>query len=181
MKKRGIALIGFRTTGKSLTGSILAEQLAHVFVDMDDMLVASFGKDIDSWVGSHGWESFRKAESELLETLSKRENLVVATGGGVVLYERNRRTLRESFHVIWLRAAPETIYSRLISDPKTPANRPALTDLPLREEIERLLRDRSPLYAEAADLILETDKSSAEEVALQIREQLTEQRKAEIK
>jgi len=177
MQKRNIALIGFRTTGKSLTGKVLAERLSRVFVDMDDMLVATLGQDIDAWVRSHGWESFREAESALIETLSSRENLVVATGGGGILEERQPKGLRKGFYVVWLQAAPETIYSRLIEDPKTPSNRPPLTDLPMKEEIERLLQERSPLYAETSDLILETDNCPAENLALRIQAWLAEQQR----
>lgn len=170
MKRRNIALIGFRTTGKSVTGKILAKRLGRIFVDMDDVLVATLGQDIDGWVRSHGWESFRKAESELLKTLSLRENLVVATGGGVILKGDNRQILKESFDVVWLQAPPHTLYSRLLEDPKTRSQRPALTDLPMKEEIERLLHERSPLYSQAADLILDTDTCPPQEVASQIHE-----------
>ena len=179
MNKRNIALIGFRTTGKSLTGKVLAARLERVFVDMDHELVASFGQDIDAWVRSHGWESFRKAESALLETLSSQQNLVVATGGGVILDERNRKALREKFCVIWLKAASQTVYSRLIKDPKTPSSRPPLTELPMKEEIERLLQDRSPLYAEASDLALDTDQGSVANLVLRIQEWLAEQSEPE--
>lgn len=169
MKKRNIALIGFRTTGKSLTGKILATQLDSIFIDMDDLLVAAFGEGIDSWVRSHGWESFRKAESDLLGTLCCKEELVVATGGGIILDEKNREMLRQNFHVVWLQASPETIYSRLLRDPKTSSQRPPLTDLPIKEEIDRLLEDRYPLYAQTADLILESDNSPARELASRIK------------
>ena len=84
-EKTRIALIGFRASGKSLVGKLLAEELNLSFVDMDERLVASFGRGIDQWVQAHGWESFRQAESELLEELSREQGLVVATGGGVVL------------------------------------------------------------------------------------------------
>ncbi len=166
---RNIALIGFRTTGKSLIGSILAKRLQRTFVDMDVNLVKSLGQDIDSWVRSHGWESFREAESKLLATLARQDCLVVATGGGVVNREANQQRLRRSFVVVWLRASPRTIMTRLAGDPKTAANRPPLTDLPLEEEILHLLEERSPHYAESADFTIDTDYASPKDLATKIQ------------
>ena len=162
-KNRSIALIGFRATGKSTVGQILAQELGRTFADMDERLVAVLGQDIQDWVRSHGWESFREAESDLLETLASVKEMVVSTGGGVIIRPSNREILRNRFLVVWLRASPETVHSRLTRDPKSEAFRPALTPLPLKEEIEHLLSERSPWYAETADLILETDVLSPRE------------------
>jgi len=170
--KENVALVGFRTTGKSLVGRALARKLHRTFVDMDAELVVSFGLDIDAWVRSHGWESFREEESRLLEELAGRRNLVVATGGGVVLKAGNRERLKNHFFVIWLQASPQTIHSRMVHDPKSAANRPPLTDLPLQKEIERLLLDRNPLYEEVADLTLRTDNASAVELTAEIRRRM---------
>lgn len=172
MGKRNVALIGFRTSGKSLVGKILADRLGMHFVDMDEALVAAFGQDIDGWVAAHGWESFRRAESDLLESLAHQDARVVATGGGVILRETNRRRLEENFFVVWLQALPETIQLRMTQDPKTSSSRPPLTDLPLQEEIHRLLQDRTPLYAETADFTLSTDGMAAEDLADAIRARL---------
>lgn len=158
MRKHSIALIGFRATGKSLIGRLLAEALGMELVDMDAELVARLGQDINTWVGNHGWESFREAESELLTALCRGKNLVLATGGGIVLRAGNREMLKDGFLVVWLEASPETIHSRLVLDPKTSSNRPPLTGLSLDEEIRRVLEERIPLYRETADLELVTDE-----------------------
>ena len=158
MRKHSIALIGFRATGKSLIGRLLAEALGMELVDMDEELVARLGQDINTWVGKHGWESFREAESELLTALSRRKNLVLATGGGIVLRADNRKMLKDGFLVVWLKASPETIHSRLVLDPKTSSNRPPLTGLSLEEEIRRVSEERFPLYMETADLDLVTEE-----------------------
>lgn len=162
-KRLNIALVGFRATGKSTTGQVLAQKLNRTFVDMDEQLVASLGQQIREWVRSHGWESFREAESSLLETLAPREDLVVSTGGGVIIDPFNREILKSRFLVVWLQATAETVYSRLTRDPKSEAFRPALTHLPFKEEVEHLLSERSPWYRETADLILETDTLSPQE------------------
>jgi shikimate kinase len=150
MKRRNIALIGFRATGKSTVGEVLASDLGLEFLDMDRHLVLNAGRDIAEWVKQKGWESFRQAESDLLVRISARSGLVVATGGGIVLEEQSRRALREKFFTVWLKAAPATIFARLSSDPGSPATRPPLSNLPMEEEIMKVLLDREPLYAETA-------------------------------
>lgn len=160
MKKHGLALIGFRATGKSTVGRALARKLGWTFMDMDALLAESFGRDINAWVRLHGWESFREAEAKLLMTLSGRNEIVLSTGGGVILGDSNRETLKRNFDVVWLQASPQVIYSRLKDDPNTTGSRPALTNLPLREEIERTILERQPLYHDTADYVLDTDFST---------------------
>src|SRR5208282_2905558 len=103
--------IGFRATGKSAAGKILAEKLGMQFLDMDQRLISEAGRSIAAWVEQEGWGPFRRAESGLLKLVSAQQGLVVATGGGVVLDPQSRRVLQESFFTIWLKAAPETIYA----------------------------------------------------------------------
>ncbi len=157
MKSR-IAMIGFRATGKSLVGSLLAQHLGWTFVDMDDELVASLGMNIDQWVKLHGWRAFRREESRLLSSLAARDRTVVATGGGVILDPANRVLLRSAFHVIWLRASKETILSRILGDDRSAAYRPPLTGMPLEKEIETVLNERLPLYETTAEHAVEVDR-----------------------
>jgi shikimate kinase len=168
MKSR-IALIGFRATGKSFLGRGLAQGSGWAFVDMDDELVASLGMSIDQWVKLHGWESFRREESRLLSALALRDRVVVATGGGIVLDPANRALLRAAFHVIWLKASRETILSRILGDDRSAAFRPPLTGLPLETEIETVLEERLPLYAETAHHSVEVDLSDAREIITTLR------------
>jgi shikimate kinase len=177
--KSNIALIGFRASGKSLLGGLLAQELKLSFVDMDERLIASFGKSIDQWVQSEGWESFRKAESELLGQLAHEQGLVVATGGGVVLSTLNRNLLREHFFVIWLKASPETTNLRMLSDPHTETNRPAFTILPLREEIQETLAERRTFYEETAHITLETDDALPAQLVSIIQRQLSPDEKGQ--
>lgn len=174
MKKSNIALIGFRATGKTAVGRILAEKLQRSFIDMDERLTETFGCEIKDWVREHGWESFRNAESDLLGTLAGSEGLVIATGGGVAVRPSNRETLKNAFWNVWLKASADTIRARLEGDPKTESNRPPLTALPPMEEIEHLLTERGPFYRDAADLELETEAATAEELAEKIREWVRE-------
>lgn len=168
MEKLKVALIGFRATGKSAVGEILARKLGWEFLDMDEALVADFGQDIQAWVSAHGWEAFRRAESDLLRELGGRERLVVATGGGVVCDAANRERLQAGFFVVWLRALPATILGRLQQDPKTSSLRPALTGMSPDDEVRSVLAERSPWYEETAQLALATDNTAPEQLAEEI-------------
>lgn len=172
MSRSNIALIGFRATGKSVVGKALASRLKRRFVDMDVQLMEAFGCDIRTWVQDHGWESFRDAETDLLIDLARQESTVVATGGGIVEREVNRNVLKAHFFVVWLQASPETVYARLTGDHNTSFHRPPLTQMPVREEIEHLLRLRSPLYEKAADLILSSDEGSPLSLSTTISERV---------
>ncbi len=151
MRQRNIALIGFRATGKSTVGKILARKLGREFVDMDQRLSSEAGRDIATWVKENGWDSFRKSESGLIGIISEQKGLVVATGGGIVLDPQSRKVLRNHFFTVWLKATPQTIYARLISDPESLRTRPALCDLPMKEEIVKVLSEREALYCPGCD------------------------------
>ena len=157
MRERNIALIGFRATGKSTVGKILARKLGRQFLDMDHRLASEAGRDIAAWVKQDGWDSFRRAESALLKLISLQKDLVVATGGGVVLDPQSRRVLLENFFTVWLKATPETIYARLSSDPGSTLTRPSLSELPVKEEIEKVLLQREPLYSQVAGAEIDTE------------------------
>jgi shikimate kinase len=169
MKERNIALIGFRATGKTAVGKILAQRSGLIFIDMDQHLTASAGREIACWVKLEGWNSFRQAESELLKTLGTRGGLVVATGGGVIIAPENRHVLKQNFFSVWLKASAETIHSRIISDPLSCSTRPPLSDLTLEDEISKLLSEREAFYSETADIEIDTEGKTMSEVASEIK------------
>lgn len=164
MRKSKIALIGFRATGKSVVGRLLAEKLSWSFVDMDDQLVAGMGMNIDAWVKLHGWTSFRREEARILRDLAQHDQVVLATGGGVILASENRELLHSEFHVIWLKAGKETIISRILSDDRSAVYRPPLTELDLESEVEVVLGERLPLYEATAHLTIQVDQLDPQEV-----------------
>ncbi|MHC1725700.1 MAG: shikimate kinase [Syntrophobacteraceae bacterium] len=172
MRERNIALIGFRATGKSSVGKILARKLSRVFIDMDLHLSASAGREIACWVRSEGWGTFRKAESELLTNLASRKGLVVSTGGGIVLAPENLAILDQHFFTVWLKASAETIHARINSDPQSCSTRPPLSDLPLKDEIEKTLLERTPLYSKAAGLELDTEGKTLTRIVQEIADYL---------
>lgn len=173
MKLTNIALIGFRATGKSTVGQILALRLNKSFIDMDRRLIKEAGLDITDWVGRNGWPSFRRAESGLLEILRLHKNLVLATGGGIVLDPQNREALRKDFFAVWLKASGHTILARLNEDPQSRQTRPALSALPLEEEVLSLLCQREPVYTASADLAIDTDSKTPSQIAREIEEALS--------
>ena len=162
---RNIALVGFRATGKSSVGRIVALELGWSFVDMDEELVSVFGESIDKFVARKGWPSFRKEESRLLERLAQGERQVIATGGGIILSESNRSILRKDFLVVWLKASARVLIERLRSDPTTSSYRPPLTDLRLEDEVCHLLKEREPFYREVAHHVIDTSSLSLDDVS----------------
>jgi shikimate kinase len=160
-----IALIGFRASGKSTLGPMVARALEWRFADMDELLSASLGLSIAAWVERFGWESFREREARLLVELSREDKIVVATGGGIVEREDNRSVLRKAFFTVWVRCAPEILCRRLACDEKTTALRPSLTGRGIFAEMAEVLARRTPWYEASAHLVLKGDSSSPEDLA----------------
>lgn len=152
-----IFLIGYRCTGKTSIGLLLADSLGALFVDTDQAIVAEQGRSISAIVAAEGWDRFRRLEKEMLASVCGRGNLVVATGGGIVLDAGNVAMMKRYGKVIWLTAQAETIYRRMVADTATRRNRPALTEKALRLEIDDTLIQREPRYHAAMDLEVETD------------------------
>ncbi|WP_456370154.1 shikimate kinase [Thermodesulfatator atlanticus] len=163
-----IILIGFRATGKTTVGKKLAELLSLPFLDLDEYIVKKAGKTISEIVEEKGWPAFRELEKEALFEMSKKDNLVLALGGGAVMHADEMDLIKANSSVIWLKSHPEIILKRLSEDEKTCAFRPALTDKDLAEEISLLLSKREPLYEKYADLTVETDHKAPQEIAEEI-------------
>ena len=125
-QKRKIILSGYRATGKSTVGRLLAERLNIGFIDMDEVLVARHG-EISDLVRERGWDYFRAWEKELLEELVASCEVVISTGGGAVLHQDVWRELKETGLVVWLTADLETICCRLDADSDSGSQRPSLT------------------------------------------------------
>ena len=148
-----IFLVGLMGAGKSTIGKKLAERLGKTFVDADSEIERRTGATIELIFDIEGEEGFRKREAAMLDELTARSDVVVATGGGAVLWQENRDRLAGRGTVIYLNAPPEVLARRTESD-KT---RPLLqTDDRLQRLLE-LLREREPFYKEIADVIIDTD------------------------
>jgi shikimate kinase len=158
-------LVGYRCTGKTSVGRLLAKALDWTFVDMDHELVAEAGIPIEEIVDNRGWEYFRECEAQLLGGLSQATEQVISTGGGVVTVPENIAMMRGSGKVVWLHASPGTIAARMEVDRSTAGQRPPLHGNNSVVEIEEVLAERLPLYDEAMHLQVETDDLSVEEVS----------------
>ena len=163
-----ITLIGYRGTGKSTVARLVAERLGWQWVDGDARVEELAGRTIREIFQTEGQTGFRDRETAVIRELTARDRLVIAAGGGAILRPENRQAIKSSGMAVWLLASPEMIVPRLAADPNTAARRPALTTAGGAEEIRQLLEQRAPLYRLCADLIVETDQCSPEQVADQI-------------
>lgn len=163
-----IYLIGFRGTGKTTAGRLVAQNLGWEFIDADDYLEKKAGKTIRQIFQEGGEGLFRDLEEEVIQELSGMENKVVAAGGGAVLREKNVENMKKNGPVILLEADAHTIYERLQKDPKSHTQRPNLTKLNSFEEIVHLLEYRKPYYEKAADFRINTATIRPEEVVMRI-------------
>jgi shikimate kinase len=164
--RRGLALVGTRGTGKSTVGRILAGRLARPFLDADDELERKLGRPIAALFAQEGEPWFRDWEERILSELTTNHpRAVLATGGGVVLREGNRRALRSFGLVVWLRADPGVASARLRADGRGVERRPALTAAGTLAEIAAVLEARTPLYRAVADVVVDTSGRTADAVA----------------
>ena len=168
---RGLVLIGYRGTGKSTVGRILAESLGRPFLDSDREIEARAGRSIRSIFAESGEGEFRDLEERTLdELIAENPGAVLATGGGAVLRRANRDGLRRFGFVAWLTAEPVELARRLEADRPGLAGRPALTSAGTLDEIAEILAVRSPIYAELADSVIATDGKEPRQVAEAILE-----------
>ena len=165
-------LIGYRCTGKTTLGKALARRLDWSFVDTDRKVVETAGVSIARMVKRHGWPFFRQQERKALQTVSDGDRQVVATGGGVVLDDRNIVAMKNAGKVVWLTASEKTIQARMLYDEATAGNRPALTGQGLIAEIHSVLTQRKPLYEKAADFQIATDREKITVIGDRILEKL---------
>lgn len=165
---RNIFLTGYRATGKSAVGRLLASRLGRPFLDMDRLIEERQGCTIKELVAARGWPHFREEERKLLAELAGRAGLVVATGGGAILHRQAWAALRASGLVVWLTADRETICRRLAADAATEGQRPSLTGRDIEEEVAGVLAERTPLYREGSDLAIDTACRSPEEIVREI-------------
>lgn len=156
-EKTKIILTGYRATGKTTIGRLVALQLDFAFLDTDREIEIRQGRTISSMVTENGWPFFRTLERQYLTGLVDRENLVVAPGGGAVLHQDIWQQLMESSLVVWLRADARTIIKRINADAATPGQRPALTDADMTTEVKRVLAERDGLYRAGSHLILNAE------------------------
>ncbi len=160
-----LVLIGYRGTGKSTVARLLAARLGLEVVSLDQEIVRRAGRSIPAIVAEDGWPYFRDLESEIVKQFSACDNLIIDAGGGVILRPENVDNLRRGGKLFWLRASVPVIVARI----EAGTDRPPLTaGKSFTEEVEEVLRERTPLYAAAADHEIDTDILTSEQVAAEI-------------
>jgi len=157
-------LIGYRGSGKTTVGRLVANRLGWSFLDADAVLEERHGQSIREIFAAEGEAGFREKEAAVLDDLCRYSNAVIATGGGVVLREANRALLKRHGFVAWLAADPPTLLARIQDDPTTAARRPNLAGGGLTE-VEQLLAAREPHYRACADVVVPVGALSPEQAA----------------
>ncbi len=169
-----IILIGYRGSGKSAVGRHLSRKLGIPFVDADRLVEKEAGMSIAELVSLKGWQEFRKRETQTLTALQEPTVCVLATGGGAVLTDENRKQLKKAGVVIYLKAELPDIVERLRRDAKRASSRPPLTSGNLIEETRVVFAERAPLYEATADYAIDTRNKNIVQVAEEIYRQLLE-------
>jgi shikimate kinase len=168
-KIQNIFLVGLMGAGKSTIGRHLAKSLGLEFVDSDHEIERRTGASIPLIFDVEGEAGFRLREKKVIDELSRRTGIVLATGGGVVLDPDNRACLRERGTVIYLYATVDQLLVRTAKD----RNRPLLQTADPRGRLQELLSTRDALYREAADLVVDTGgrtaRSAEREILAKIR------------
>ena len=159
--RHNVVLVGFMGSGKSSIGRLLATRLRFQFVDTDQIVVQRSGIEIPAIFAQHGETHFRDLESSVLASLAHLERCVIATGGGIVIRERNRELLRGLGFVVALSAREEVILERVSRN----ARRPLLQTADPSATVREMLAARQPWYDAAATLTVDTSNLGHAEVA----------------
>ena len=163
---QSIFLVGPMGAGKSTIGKILSELTSMQLIDSDAEIEKRTGADI-SWVFDvEGEEGFRRREEAVIDELTRKNGIILATGGGAVKNANNRKALSSRGVVVYLKTSVEKQYQRTCRDTR----RPLLNNPDPQGTLARLMAEREPLYQEVADIIVETDQYSARQIATQIIE-----------
>ncbi|EAQ77440.1 shikimate kinase [Blastopirellula marina] len=163
-----LALVGFRGVGKSHVARLLGERLGWPVIDADVELQRRAQRTIAQIFAADGEPAFRDLETAVIADLMQQDQQVVALGGGAVLRAENRAAIQANSYTFWLTADADTIMARISADAATATQRPRLTEMTPREEIEQLLQVRESLYRETADVIVDAQQQTPEEVAREI-------------
>ncbi len=166
-------LVGPMGSGKTTIGRQLARRLKKSFIDSDHEIEDHTGASISLIFDIEGEEGFRSREKAIIDELTQQENIILSTGGGVVLAAENREHLKNRGTVIYLHAPLKKLFYRTSRD----KNRPLLqTDNP-REKLRQIVEERDPLYRETADLIVETENRTVHQVVSYIIRQVKDSKK----
>lgn len=163
-----LALVGLPGSGKSSVGRVLARRLGVGFTDSDTVIEQRIGEPIRCFFEREGEARFRDLEQTVIAELCAAWPGVLATGGGAVLREANRRALHDGCTVLYLRSSPEELHRRLRHD----TQRPLLQVKDPRAKLQQLYRERDPCYRETAHFVIETGRPTVQTLVGMILMQL---------
>lgn len=169
MKTENIYLIGLMGAGKTTIGRQLARALALPFYDSDKAIEENTGVDIPTIFEFEGEEGFRDREQKMLQQLTELRGIVLATGGGAIIREQNRKMLKDSGYIVYLHCSVDRILDRTRRDTQRPLLR---TDNP-KERLLQLFSQREPLYLECANFKIDTGLLKSKAVVKRILEEYT--------
>jgi shikimate kinase len=167
-QQQNLFLVGPMGAGKSAVGRQLAKALHMSFFDSDDEIEARTGVDIPFIFEKEGEAGFRKREAKVIDDLSSKEGIVLATGGGAIMDAQNRSHLGARGFVVYLYTSVEQQVRRTLKG----RERPMLANGDSREILEQLMSTRDPLYREISDLIVATDGRKVKAVASEILDKM---------
>ena len=154
---QSVFLVGPMGVGKTTIGRQLAKLLGYEFVDSDHEIEAKTGATI-AWIFDvEGESGFRQREQAMINTLTQRQGIVLATGGGAVISPDNREALKKRGLVVYLKAEVDELINRTAHD----KNRPLLQTENPREKLKALMEEREPWYLEVADLVFDTQRKNS--------------------
>ncbi|MGD8525191.1 MAG: shikimate kinase AroK [Thioalkalispiraceae bacterium] len=169
-KQNNIFLVGPMGAGKTTIGKQLAAARQLEFFDSDHEIEARTGVTIPHIFDVEGEEGFRRREEDIIDELTQKNHIVLATGGGAVLREINRQRLKSRGTVIYLQADIELLLERTSRD----KNRPLLQTANPRQKLEQLMTAREPLYREVADYTINTEQQPIGSVVNLILQKLSD-------
>ena len=161
---RSIVLIGMMGAGKSSVACCLQERTGLALLDTDEIVASKFGIPIPEIFAKHGEKKFREAEIEALRALAGPKQTIIVTGGGIVLRQENVEILRRMGVIVWLDGNKETLFARASRQ----RNRPLLQTRNPRRAFSQIFDARRSLYADIADVRVNTSMLTDEEVAVAI-------------
>lgn len=156
--------MGMMGAGKSSVGRCLHRRTGLALLDIDEVVASKFGMSIPEIFAKHGEKKFREAETEALRRMRTEKQTIIITGGGIVLRKENVEILRSQAVIVWLDADEQTLFARA----SRKQNRPLLQTKNPRKAFSKILGARRPLYADIADIRVDTSVLTNEEVALAI-------------
>jgi len=155
-----IFFVGLMGAGKTTIGKLLARKLKKTFYDTDHEIEKKLGVKIAVIFELEGEEGFRKRETQMIDELTKKKDIILATGGGAVLSEENCTLLKERGRVIYLNAKPQSLAKRMAYD----KDRPLLQEGNMLETLSLLYKERHPLYLSLASFVVDTGQQKTQAI-----------------